>query len=396
LPSRPKQTAPAEPGLTHRALLPAGLNDGLPPDAAHEAAIVERLIASFAGHGYDRVKPPLVEFEETLLGGSAAGMSNRTFRVMDPVSRRMMGVRADMTLQVARIATTRLVNAPRPLRLSYAGDVLRVMGAQLSPERQFMQVGAELIGSAAAGADVEIVSLAAAALRGLGIDSLSVDLIAPPLADALIVELGFDRVAARRLREALDRKDAAAVAELTSGRGGTVFAALMAATGSAARGRAALGAMELPGKAASIRDRLVHVIDLLTKAAPDLPLTVDPVENRGFEYHTGVSFSIFARGVRGELGRGGRYVAGEANEPATGFTLYMDTMLRALPAPAPGRRLFVPADAPAGEAGRLRAQGWPVVAALESVADPATEARRLGCSHVWRGGVIEAVREKTA
>ena len=346
MPSRPKQSAPAEPGLTHRALLPAGLNDGLPPDAAHEAAIVELLIASFAAHGYDRVKPPLVEFEETLLGG--------------------------------------------------AGDVLRVTGAQISPERQFMQVGAELIGSAAAGADVEIVSLAASALRGLGIDSLSVDLIAPPLADVLIADLGFDRVVTRRLREALDRKDAAAVAELTSGRGGALFAGLMAATGSAARGGAALGALDLPAKAAAIRDRLVQVIDLLAEAVPDLPLTVDPVENRGFEYHTGVNFSIFARGVRGELGRGGRYVAGEADEPATGFTLYMDTMLRALPAPAPGRRLFMPAGAPAGEAERQRAQGWPVATALEPVADAAAEAKRLGCSHVWRAGAIEAVQEKTA
>ncbi|MDD9928207.1 MAG: ATP phosphoribosyltransferase regulatory subunit, partial [Rhodospirillaceae bacterium] len=111
-----------------KALLPDGLRDGLPPDAAHESAIAARLVEAFGRFGYARVEPPLVEFEDTLLDGAAASIANATFRLMDPVSQRMMGVRADMTLQVARIATTRLANAPRPLRLAYAGQVLRVRG----------------------------------------------------------------------------------------------------------------------------------------------------------------------------------------------------------------------------------------------------------------------------
>src|SRR5271155_427425 len=132
-----------------RALLPAGLRDGLPPDAAQRAAVIERLIAEFGAHGYERVEPPLVEFEDSLLPAKASGGPGggpEIFRLMDPLSQRMMGVRADMTIQVARIATTRLASRPRPLRLSYAGDVLRVKGTQLRPERQFVQVGAELIG----------------------------------------------------------------------------------------------------------------------------------------------------------------------------------------------------------------------------------------------------------
>ena len=131
--------------LPHRALLPAGFPDMLPPDAGHEAATVERLMAALAARGYERVKPPLVEFEDTLLAGPGAAMANQTFRVMDPVSQRMMGVRADLTLQIARIAESRLQSAPKPLRVCYAGDVLRVTGGQLRPERQFTQVGAELI-----------------------------------------------------------------------------------------------------------------------------------------------------------------------------------------------------------------------------------------------------------
>ena len=132
-----------------KALLPAGLGDGRPPAAAQEAWATELLIATFAARGYARVKPPLIEFEETLLAGAGSDLGPQTFRLMDPVSQRMMGLRADMTPQVARIAATRLAKEPRPLRLCYAGQVLRVKGSQLRPERQFAQVGAELIGNAA-------------------------------------------------------------------------------------------------------------------------------------------------------------------------------------------------------------------------------------------------------
>src|SRR5260221_14569906 len=161
---------PAEDDLARRALLPAGLRDGLPSHAAHAAAAIERLIAGFAAHGYERVEPPLVEFEDTLLEADAGGsMAAQTFRLMDPLSQRMMGVRADMTTQVARIATTRLAGRPRPLRLSYAGDVLRVKGSQLRPERQFVQVGVELIGAPGVAADVEAVLLRADCVDRIGV-----------------------------------------------------------------------------------------------------------------------------------------------------------------------------------------------------------------------------------
>ncbi|MBI3512698.1 MAG: ATP phosphoribosyltransferase regulatory subunit, partial [Proteobacteria bacterium] len=203
--------APADSDAARRALLPAGLRDGLPPDAAHRAAVVERLIGEFTAHGYERVEPPLVEFEDTLLpGGTASGPE--IFRLMDPLSQRMMGVRADMTIQVARIATTRLAGRPRPLRLSYAGDVLCVKGTQLRPERQFAQVGVELIGASSADADVEVVRLAADALAGIGVRELSIDLNLPPLVPALVQAFGLPAQQVRPLRAALDRKDADAVA----------------------------------------------------------------------------------------------------------------------------------------------------------------------------------------
>ena len=128
-----------------RALLPAGLRDLLPPDAGAESALAEGLLAAFAEHGYARVKPPLVEFEESLLSGAGAGLADQTFRLMDPASHRMMAVRSDLTPQIARIAVSRLSRSPRPLRLSYAGEILRIRGGTLRPERAFVQVGIEFV-----------------------------------------------------------------------------------------------------------------------------------------------------------------------------------------------------------------------------------------------------------
>ncbi len=378
--------------VPHPALLPAGMHDLLPPEAEIEAQVVSRLMASLAAHGYQRVKPPLVEFEETLLSGAGAAMATATFRTMDPGSHRMIGVRADMTPQIARIAATRLGAAPRPLRLSYAGQVLRVKGSQIRPERQIGQVGAELIGAAGPAADVEAIATAGEALAGLGVPHLSVDITLPTLVPAVTEAFGIDGERAAALRAALDHKDAAAVGQI-AGAAGELLGRLLAAAGPAAAALAALDRLELPPRARAERVRLGTVLDGLAAAAPLLKATVDPVENRGFEYHSGISFTFFAGGAAaggstGELGRGGRYQAGDpaAAEPATGFTLYTDTILRTLPRmPAP-RRLLLPLAADRNRAEMLREEGWITVAALEPVADWRAEARRLGCSHILEDG----------
>ncbi|NNG05330.1 MAG: ATP phosphoribosyltransferase regulatory subunit, partial [Inquilinus sp.] len=268
--------------LPHKALLPAGFPDILPPQAGHEAAVTAALIASLTAQGYERVKPPLVEYEDTLLSGPGAAMAQQTFRLMDPVSQRMMGVRADLTLQIARIAETRLAQSPKPQRLCYAGDVLRVKGDQLRPERQFTQVGAELIDGPAPSADVEVVLLAVGALAEAGARRLSIDLKQPKLVPTLLDEVAPLAGKADALRDALDRKDTARVAEL-GGDAAATLAALMTATGPAAQAVPALAALDLPKRAAAERDRLLAVVGPVVEALPDVTVTVDPVEHRGFE-----------------------------------------------------------------------------------------------------------------
>ena len=372
------------------ALLPAGLNDLLPPAADQDETITRALLDRFASYGYQRVKPPLLEFEEGLLHGVGAALADQTFRLMDPVSQRMMGVRADITPQVARIAASRLEGAPRPLRLSYAGEVLRVKGSGVRPERQFRQIGVELIGAAkAAMGDAEVILLAAEAVGEVGVEGLSVDINVPLLPRSLCAAMGVEAETEARLLAALDRKDASAIAEIGGG-GAPILNKLLAAAGPARAGLEALAGIELPGEAGALGRRLSEVVELVTQSAPDLNLTIDPAERRGFEYHIGVSFTLFASGIRGELGSGGRYLTA-GGEPATGFTLFMDSLRRAVHAPAPERRVFVPFEAPAKVGRELRDAGWITVNGLVPEDDPMAEARRLGCSDLWRDGAVRPV-----
>jgi ATP phosphoribosyltransferase regulatory subunit len=361
------------------------LRDLLPPDAEIEAAAIEAMLSCFAGHGYERVKPPLVEFEQSLLGGSGAAVAEQTFRMMDPESHRMLAIRADTTPQVARIATTRLGGAPRPLRLSYAGQCLRLRGSQLAPDRQVAQAGIELIGSDAPEADAEIVLVGAEALAAAGLTQVSFDLTMPTMAALLLDGEAFKPERREALAHALDRKDAAAVTALGGGIADTLTRLLLAA-GEAGPALAALAEARLPAEARALADRLAAVVAAIRVRAPALRLTVDPLEFRGFRYHTGPCLTVYALGHQQELGRGGRYISGE-REPATGLTLFPDAILGAAKPPARRPRLYLPAGTDDVVAGGFRAEGFATIAALGGDARPVEdEARRLLCTHVLKDG----------
>lgn len=383
--------------MADKTLLPAGMVDVLPPHADFEARTVESLIATFASYGYERVKPPLMEFEDSFLSGAGAALASQAFRLMDPISQRMLVLRPDMTMQVARIAIDRLAAAPRPLRLGYAGQVAYVSATQLRPGRQVGQVGVELIGPSAPQADAEVILMVATALAGSGARGLTVDLAIPTLVPALVAEVGLDVQSHQRLRAALDRKDIAGVAELVGRLGleltGTLTE-MVALAGPCDAAMQGLMALPLPPAAEAERAALARVVACIQAHGFGPDLSIDPVENRGFEYHTGVTFAVFASGVRGEIGRGGRYRAGAAadGEPATGATLFVDAVMAAVPEPQQRpNRVFLPAGTPPQHGRVLREQGWVVISGFDDTADQDAEAQRLQCSHVLADGRVRAL-----
>ena len=378
-------------------LLPIGLSDLLPPDAEYETHITEALMNSFASYGYDRVKPPLIEFEEVLLGGSGEATEKQTFRIMDPVSQRMLGVRADMTMQIARIASTRLGDIKRPIRLSYAGQVLRVKGSDLRPKRQFAQIGAELIGSNSFRADAEIVLMTIDALENIGISDLSVDLCVPKLLSLICLDLKIDSsFELDNLKTFFNQKNLPAIEGLKKKLGSEaveIFKLILNSSGSIETALPILKNIGSNGWAKKQIENLETVVTLLRKRAPNLKITIDPAESRGFEYHTGITFSFFSSGINGEIGRGGRYQAynSEVTADATGVSLFIDSIIQALPKPKRQKKILV-SSSDSSKINNLRKEGWIVVEYFDDVSIKSEKNTiQSGCTHYWDGQNIIAV-----
>ncbi len=377
------------------ALLPNGFADLLPPEAEQEATAVSVLMETFSAFGYNRVKPPLLEFEDSLLApGPGAALAQETFRVMDPVSHRMMGLRSDITPQTARIAASRLANEKRPLRLAYANDVLRTKGNQQRTERQFCQVGCELIGSERSEAEIETCMLALLGLRALDLKPVTIDLATPRLIDTLFTVFDIAEPARKDIRTALARKAGEALAEIDGQPLQLLLTGLLKASGEAEKALPALLALDLPQEAESDIQELESVYAGLKKGLEELGLkdisvTIDPLENKGFEYHSGIGFTLFAKNVRGELGRGGRYDVCFGNqgesETAAGFTLYMDTIRKALPSPAQKDRIYVSAGESWETIASLQKEGWTVLRGTRQADE------QEACTHIYKDGKIEKV-----
>ncbi|HYZ47537.1 MAG TPA: ATP phosphoribosyltransferase regulatory subunit [Sphingomonas sp.] len=357
-------------------LLPEGLRDRLPPQADAAAAILRAALDAVRAHGYERVAPPLAEYEESLVGRLKAGTARDLLRVVDPLSQRTLALRPDITTQVGRIAATRLAHRPRPLRLSYGGPVVKLRASQLRPEREMTQIGAELIGRDSAAAAAEIVALSVEALAAAGARGITVDLTLPDLVETLAagaLPLGPPETA--QVRALLDAKDAGGLAAL----GASAYLPLIEAAGPFAEAIQRLRAFDSGGALAS---RLAALETVAARLEGVATVTLDPTERHGFEYQSWLGFSLFAQGLAGEIGRGGSYTILHEDgreEPAVGFSIYPDPLLDVLAPEAAVRRLFLPLGHDPAAAAALRAQGWVTVAALD---DSCSDA---GCTHILVG-----------
>lgn len=361
-------------------LLPEGLVDLLPPDAEREAQAIAQFMQTFSSFGYERVKPPIVEFESSLFSGPGESLKAQTFRLMDPVSQQMMGVRADTTAQIARIGSSRLSHAPRPLRLSYAADVLRVKGTQLRPVRQFCQVGCEMIGVESCTADIEVALVGVKALADAGVTDLTIDLTVPLLFRHLCESesLSIDLISI--LHDLIEKRDRDTLCAGVESNGVSVpqsllqdFVWLLDSEGEWIHNLQKISRNPLSGEAHKDIENLINTASGLREAldAFDLKtvqITVSPLEGRGFSYQTGVSFTLFSPYARGELARGGRYYVESVpeGETATGFTLYMDTVSQILPQSKEGPAIIVPSESSWEEIRSLQRQGHKVARTIRS------------------------------
>lgn len=360
-------------------LLPQGLEDRLPAATARIAAAMNACLQVMSGHGYDRVRPPLLEFEASLAGRMQGVKTRAMFRFVDPASLRTLALRSDITPQIGRIASTSLGAAARPLRLAYCGDTALIRASQLDPARERIQLGAELIGADSVAAASEIVMLAVEAAEAAGLTGISVDFTLPDLVDTLSREampLAADQIAA--VRRELDTKDAGGL----KAAGGSAYLPLLYATGPFAAALATLREVDAGGALASRLDGLAEIAAAITERwGTAVRLTLDPTERHGFEYQSWFGFTLYADGLRGAAGRGGTYRISGSEEAATGFTLYLDRLAAITPQPSAARLIYLPIGHDRAAAAGLRAQGWRTRAQLGEGEDPSA----LGCTHVLTG-----------
>ena len=371
-------------------LLPSGLYDLLPPEASRQTYILNTLLSRFELMGYEQAIPPLLEFEDSLLSGKGMALSGRTFRVADPMSQKMLGLRPDITTQMARIAGSRLINAPLPLRLSYTGSVLRTRPNGLDNHRQLTQAGIEYIG--AEEPVVETVLTALEGLDALGLSHIVVDFSIAGLLLTILEDAGItDEKIIETIREQVRSKDISGLNADMPCR--ALLQKLTSYVGNAAQVLPKILALALPAKAMELVHKLQHVISQIEANGSRATLTIDALDSRGFDYHHGVCFAFYLPATQQEIGRGGFYTFTREDGvtlPAAGATLYV-TRLRTAPVTGWIRpeRIYIPADLSITQSSALRAQGYATIHGNATGQDAIDDAKRLRLEAIFINDQIQ-------
>jgi ATP phosphoribosyltransferase regulatory subunit len=361
--------------------LPDGIEEVLPPQAAAVEALRRQLLDLYRSWGYQLVIPPLIEFTESLLIGLGHDLDLLTFRLTDQLSGRPLGVRADITPQVARIDAHSLAEEGIT-RLCYAGSILHTRPKSLMASRSPIQVGAELYGDNSLAADVEIVRLMLATLDTAGLGTITLDLGHVGVYEAVLDCAELSEEQEQTVFDALQRKSVPDLRLALAGveeRAADLIIALVDLHGdeSVLGNARELFAERAPAALAAV-DALQEVAIDLRRQRPDLSIYFDLAELRGYHYHTGIVFAAYVPGHGQALANGGRYddvgeVFGRAR-PATGFATDLKALIALLPAdpPAQGAISMPDSDDPAlvNKAERLRAQGEIVINCLATDPDP--------------------------
>lgn len=362
--------------IADRWLLPDGMDEVLPPQAARMEELRRALLDLYYRWGYDQVMPPPVEFLDSLLTGTGTDLELQTFKLTDQLTGRMMGVSADVTPQVARMDAHSL-KRQGPVRLCYCTNVLRAKADQYQGGRSPVQVGVELFGHAGQEADLEILHLALASLGVAGAGEIHLALGHIGIYRSLVQAAGLDESQERALFDALDLKSPDELAALVEESvADPVLADMFLALAELHGGLETLDAAreafaEAPAAVSAALDQLVLLSEGVRSAYPTVALYFDLAELRGYQYHTGMMFAAYVPGYGQALAKGGRYddtgrAFGRAR-PATGFSMDLK-LLASLAVQEPAcDGIWVPAEAVASQAAMvaaLREAGERVVAAL--------------------------------
>lgn len=373
-----------------RWLLPEGIEEVLPRQARALERLRRRLLDIYDSWGYERVMPPFIEYLESLLTGTGNDLDLQTFKLTDQLTGRMMGIRADMTPQVSRIAACHL-QQDAPLRLCYIGSVIKTRPDSFAGSRSPLQLGAELYGHSGIESDIEILCLMIETLHQSGIAQPYIDLGHVGIYRGLAEQAELSQTQESTLFDTLQRKARPEIEaclahwELDEGVAGMLLA-LADLNGGEEVLQQAKEQLQGAGKAVNAAlKNLAAIADGLRQRQPQLNLHYDLAELRGYHYHTGVVFAAYVPGRGLAIAQGGRYddigdVFGNAR-PATGFSTDLKILIETDPETGDSLSpIFAPADNATelmALIGELRTQGQRVIQALPGQKGGAVE---MGCS----------------
>ena len=374
--------------------LPDGVEEVLPAQAESVESLRRVLLDLYCSWGYRLVIPPLMEFTESLLVGLGEDLDLLTFKLTDQLSGRTLGIRADITPQVARIDAHSLAEQG-VTRLCYAGSTLHTRPKSLLASRSPIQLGAELYGDDSLGADVEIVRLMLATLESVGLTGVTLDLGHVGIYEAVLATAGLSGDKEKTVFDALQRKSVPDLRLALADVDPTIAALIIALVDLHGDETVLAEARELfaeivPNALVAV-DALQEVACDIRRQLPDLDIYFDLAELRGYHYHTGLVFAAYVAGCGQALANGGRYndvgaVYGRAR-PATGFNTDLKALVALVPAvaSASGAISMPDADDPAldQQVRQLRAAGEVVINCLSGAPDPRCDRQLVEQGEEW-------------
>ena len=345
-------------------LLPEGFRDSLPDLAGKEYLISSSFLNLMKKNGYLLIKPPLLEFERSLFFLTPEKDNIDSFRLLDPVSQKMMGIRPDITLQVARLACGSLDESPRPLRLCYSGEILKAYNNGLNLSRQITQIGSEIIGIGDNFCEKELIDLIIEILKKLKIKKFFINFTMPTLIQSLSKDFNLTRDELDFVKEKYQNKNHKGIEKISKNLE-EISKELLSIVGLVEANIKKLKKIDFPKHTQIEINNFIKVIDKIRKKFPNLNLYMDPLEIDGSDYHTGLAFKVFSENLK-ELFTGGNYKVFKEN--CIGFSGYVENLVKeSLLRVDNMKKIFVNEDLSDNLKKNLQKKGFIVIKAIKKL-----------------------------
>ena len=370
--------------MDNKSLIPEGFKDHVDFNTNVEHDYKNKIIDFFISNGFDLVKTPLIEFFEN--------KSNNCFFIESKKKEPKLFIRDDITPQIIRIVSSRFKNKIRPIKLCYYGEVIRKKGNMLRPEKQFLQVGSEIIGSKSVMADIEVISLAYKSLKEIGIKNITLELTSKIFLDEIFSKI-TDINSLKKLKIFIKQKDKKNSLALLKNKKDKLFLeALFSLTGNINDIIKKINCITISDSAKIEIKNIKNIVKMINFNKSD-QILLDFTEFDNKNYHDGIKFTFFAKNVRGEIASGGRYkIKNELKEEsAVGFTCFMDTVLIASSFENNSKKILIPFDTKDNIKKNLIKKNYIIYSFFGDISDISLSAKKYLCTHIYENNKIKKI-----